>query len=177
MITTQCGGVAVQTGPGMMGAETRGSWPPMASERSHCVPHLPAHTMGVFKPSCSPQFTWPLWTPSSFNSTFIFIKMFKLWNTSSMHQNAKNILGAQGRFCVTAESTGSRADPPAFSPSSASHQRGTCDVGSTPASSSDTGTAIANLSGCCEVKCIHPRNALEQGPARSRCRRVSFYDF
>ena len=177
MITTQCGGVAVETGPGMMGAGTRDSWPPMANEGSHCVPRLPAHTRGVFKSSCSPQFTRPLWTPSIFNSISTFIKMFKLWNTSSMHQNTETILGAQGWLCVTAESTGSRADPPAFSPSSASHQRVTCDVGSTPASSSDTGTAIANLSGCCEVKCIHSHNALEQCPARSRRRRVRFYDF
>ena len=46
-----------------------------------------------------------------FNSVFIFIKMFKLWHVSSIYQNTENdILEAQGWFCVTVGSTGSRAE-------------------------------------------------------------------
>lgn len=111
MITTQCGGKEVETGPGMMGVRSNkgqltpdGQWkgPPFFP---------PAHTRSAFKSSSSPQSSRLLWKSSVFNSGFIFIKMFKLWNVSSMYQNTENnTLEAQGWFCVTAGSTGSRAE-------------------------------------------------------------------
>lgn len=111
MITTQCGGKEIEIGPGMIEAGQRQGpadpWWPMvgatlfsSSSHQECVqvfllPTVLKTTANIF----------------CFNSVFIFIKMFELWNVSSMYQNTENdILEAQGWFCVTVGSIGSRAE-------------------------------------------------------------------
>lgn len=170
MITTQCGGKEVETGPGMMeqGSDKGQLTPDGQWQGPPCFP--PAHSRSMFKSSSSPRYSRLLQT-SSVSIQFLFSSKCSNYDTFQAYIKILRMISwkLRGGFVWRLGAQALEL--------SACDQSQLCLPPTGDGSSelfSDTATVTATSSDCCEVKWIHPCNALEQSPANSQINELAF---